>query len=123
MFKEKKDFENEEYQVKKWVKDVLKEYNVYYFMPVQTGKGAAGVDFHCVVKWCGFPLAFFIETKKFGKVPTERQYLFAKYRKEHQNAKTFVIDGMVGVNKLRAWLEKLKQQTEARNKDGHPSRV
>jgi hypothetical protein len=100
--------ENTEAQVKKWVKEVLDEYNVYYFMPVQMGIGAAGLDFHCVVKWKGFPLAFFIETKEFGKVPTDRQQLFMNDRKKEQNATTFVIDGMVGVSKLREWLERLK---------------
>ena len=108
----KKDFENEESEVKKWIKDALKEYNVYYFMPVQTGYGAAGLDFHCVVEWCGIGLAFFIEAKEFGKEPTARQALFAKQRRRDQKAKTFTIDGMVGVNELRVWLERLKQQTK-----------
>lgn len=118
---------NTEAQVKRWVKDVLKEYNVYYFMPVQSGYGATGVDFHCVVAWCNFPYAFFIETKEFGKKPTDRQSLFIEQRRHYQKAKTFVIDGMVGVNQLRAWLEKLKQQSDAlenkrekRATDGHP---
>jgi hypothetical protein len=105
----KKDFENEEDDVKKWVKDVLKKYHVYYLMPVQTGRGATGVDFHCTVDWSGFPLAFFIETKKFGKEPTPRQDLFIKQRRQYQKARTFVIDGMVGVNQLEAWLIKLRE--------------
>jgi hypothetical protein len=109
-WKVKQDFENEEAEVKKWIKDVLREYNVYYFMPVQGGYGAAGLDFHCVVNWRNIPLAFFIEAKEFGKEPTTRQALFIEQRRKHQHARTFVIDGMVGVNKLRGWLEKLKQQ-------------
>jgi hypothetical protein len=119
----KQDFENEEPEVKRWIKDVLKEYKVYALMPVQTGRGAAGLDFHCVVEWCGIALAFFIEAKEFGKEPTERQDLFIKQRRREQKAKTFVIDGMVGVNELRVWLEKLRQQTiklaEKRATDGH----
>jgi hypothetical protein len=104
--------ENTEAEVKKWVKDVLHKYNVYYHMPVQTGIGAAGVDFHCVVKTVkGFPLGFFIEVKKFGKVPTDRQKLFIQERKEKQNARTFVIDGMVGVNKLEYWIEAITRST------------
>jgi hypothetical protein len=125
-WKVKKDFENEEDQVKTWVKDVLREYNVYFFMPVQTGYGATGLDFHCVVNWHSIPLAFFIETKKFGKEPTDRQTLFIEQRKKHQNATTFVIDGMVGVNRLKAWLEKLRklsinntQQKQTGATDGH----
>lgn len=125
MFKIKKDFENSEADVKKWVKDVLREYNVYFFMPVQTGYGATGVDFHCVVNWCGIPFAFFIETKEFGKEPTDRQTLFIDQRKKHQNATTFVIDGMVGVNKLEAWLKALRrraiilQEKQIGATDGH----
>jgi hypothetical protein len=111
-FKVKKDFENDEAEVKKWVKEVLREYNVYFFMPVQGKYGAAGLDFHCVVNWCSIPIAFFIETKEFGKEPTDRQDLFIKQRRQQQKAITFVIDGMVGVNKLKAWLERLRQQTE-----------
>jgi hypothetical protein len=125
---EKQDFENEESQVKKWIKEVLNEYNVYYFMPVQGGYGATGLDFHCVVNWCSLPLAFFIEAKEFGKEPTPRQDLFIKQRRQQQKARTFVIDGMVGVNELRAWLEKLKQTTVNKTKqsgatDGHSKRV
>jgi hypothetical protein len=128
----KQEFDEPEATVKKWIKDVLKEYNVYYLMPVQAGKGATGVDFHCVVNWCNVPLAFFIEAKEFGKEPTDRQALFAEQRRIHQRAKTFIIDGMVGVNQLRAWLEKLEQQTNKHNKkqklengaiDGHLTRV
>lgn len=106
--------------VKKWVKDLLNEFSVYYFMPVQTGYGAAGVDFHCVVRtqvsWPEYkiivPVAFFIETKEFGKEPTPRQEEFAKERKMKQGAETFVIDGMVGVHKLRVWLEALRDSGE-----------
>ena len=112
-----KGIDHSEAEVKKWVKEVLNKYNVYYFMPVQTGYGAAGLDFHCVVKAGKFPYAFFIETKEFGKEPTERQDLFIRERKKHQNAKTFVIDGMVGVNELEEWLATLRA-TE-RKRDGH----
>jgi hypothetical protein len=100
--------DHSEADVKRWVKEVLKEYNVYYFMPVQGGIGAAGLDFHCVVKWRNIPISFFIETKKLHGEPSTRQTLFIKQRKEQQNASTFVVDGRVGVNKLRTWLEKLR---------------
>lgn len=120
-------FENTEAQVKRWIRDVLEEYNVYYFMPVQSGLGASGLDFHCVVNWCNIPYAFFIEAKEFGKLPTDRQDLFIENRRKYQKAKTFVIDGMVGVAKLRTWLQGIKEQTEKINKrkmdNGHSNRV
>jgi hypothetical protein len=103
-----KDLGYSEADVKRWVKEVLNEYNVYYFMPVQSGVGAAALDFHCCVRCHNTPIAFFVETKRFNAKPTARQTLFIKQRKEQQNAKTFVIDGRVGVNELRAWLEKLR---------------
>lgn len=47
-------------RVKDRVKRMLKAFECYYFMPVQGGRGAAGLDFHCVAP----PgRAFFIETK------------------------------------------------------------
>ena len=102
--------------VKKWVKDALAEYGAYYFMPVQTGIGASGVDFHCVIgihsERLGImlPISFFVETKDFGEEPTERQKLFIADRKERQGAITFVIDGIVGVNKLKAWLATITEK-------------
>lgn len=93
--------------VKDWIKEVLDAYNVYYFMPVNTGYGAAGVDFHCVVKWQNMALAFFIEAKRFGEEPTNRQTQFLDDRRKHQNANTFIIDGMAGCQALKQWLKKL----------------
>ena len=63
---------------------------VYSFMPVQYGRGAAGIDYHCVAgKYyqIGFlvemlPIAFFIEAKKPGDGPTPRQENFLTERKE-----------------------------------------
>jgi hypothetical protein len=77
-------------------------------MPVQTGLGASGLDFHCVIPWRGIPLSFFVETKKFGKEPTDRQNLFIQERKEKQNAKTFIVDGRATLNELEKWLEQLR---------------
>ena len=103
------EFDHSEALVKQWVKELLKKYDVYYFMPVQGGIGAAGLDFHCVVQWRGIPLAFWVETKKFGKEPTDRQELFIRERKEKQNAKTFIVDGRATLNELEKWLEHLKR--------------
>jgi hypothetical protein len=81
-----------ESKVKQAVKRVLDAFDVYFFMPVNTGLGAAGVDFHCVVKvsylmdagWMQAPIAFFIETKEEGKKPTARQELFLEERRAKQ---------------------------------------
>lgn len=115
----KQVYENTEAEVKKWIKEVLRKYDVYFFMPVQSGLGAVGLDFHCVVAWRGIPLAFFIEAKEFGKEPTDRQRLFAQQRRLHQKAVTFVVDGMVGVNKVEAWLKKLQETDNKRMDNGN----
>lgn len=102
--------------VKNKIKDILQDHNVYFFMPVQMGYGAAGVDFHCVVYTCilglEISLAFFIEAKVEGKEPTARQDLFLKDRREKQKCKTFVIDGPKGLRELDAWLTKLHELTD-----------
>lgn len=96
-------------------------------MPVQMGLGAAGLDFHCVTKVaCNvegslleLPLAFFIEAKKPGDQPTERQKLFAQDRMEQQNARTFIIDDdpsikhvTGGLENLTNWLEEIEDNNE-----------
>jgi hypothetical protein len=99
-------------RIKARIKKVLDHYGVYYFMPVQSGYGAAGVDFHCVVGWRGIALAFFIEAKADRK-PTPRQELFLRMRAKYQNAKTFVIDDDIEVEVLIKWLEKLKNERQS----------
>jgi hypothetical protein len=54
-------------QVKKW----LKEHGAYFFMPVQTGYGAATLDFLVCLNGCFVA----IETKAPGKKATTRQRL------------------------------------------------
>jgi hypothetical protein len=99
---------------------------VYPFMPVQYGMGAAGVDYHCVAgkyfilegKLEMVPVAFFIEAKKPGDKPTDRQANFARDRKKGQNAVTFVIDEDPsirkgsGLAKLTEWLEAIEKNNE-----------
>ena len=100
---------------------------VYSFMPVQYGMGASGVDYHCVAgKYfqIGFlvemvPIAFFIEAKKPGGEPTDRQDNFLRDRREKQNCKTFVIDddptinqGNGGIDELVKWLEEIEASNE-----------
>jgi hypothetical protein len=94
-------------KIKASIKQVLDDYNVYYFMPVQTGFGAAGVDFHCAVASDDESLAFFIEAKAPGKEVTERQSQFLKDRRQQQAATTFVIDGYVTLQELIDWLRKV----------------
>ena len=56
-------------KVKAEVKKYLKEIGAYYFMPVQTGYGAAGVDFYiCYEGWF-----IAVETKAGEAVPKPRQ--------------------------------------------------
>lgn len=100
-------------KVKKEVKRVLDAFGVYYFMPVQMGLGAAGLDFHCVVRFGDCALAFFIETKAPDKEPTGRQEEFIKERRLKQLARTFVIDG--DLNELVEFLERVEEYNEHRN--------
>jgi hypothetical protein len=106
-------------KIKSQIKKILNEYGVYYFMPVQSGLGAAGVDFHCVVSWRGLALAFFIEAKEFGKELTARQRLFLEDREQYQNAKTFVVHSFLTLKYLVTWLEGLKQ-SERQSEDYSP---
>jgi len=56
-------------KVKAEVKKYLKEIGAYYFMPVQTGYGAAGVDFYiCYEGWF-----IAVETKAGEAIPKPRQ--------------------------------------------------
>ena len=100
-------------KVKKEVKRVLDAFGVYYFMPVQMGIGAAGLDFHCAVRFGDCALAFFIETKAPDKEPTDRQKEFIKARRVNQLARTFVIDG--DLDELVEFLERIEEYNEHRN--------
>jgi hypothetical protein len=101
-------------RVKNHIREILDSYGVYYLMPVSEGYSSAGVDFHCVVRQGDMALAFFIEAKRPGELPTDRQKLFMGDRAEHQKAISFVIDkdpsiGQGGGTKqLIAFLEKVK---------------
>lgn len=92
---------------------VLDAFGVYYFMPVQTGLGARGVDYHCAVRYKDWCIAFFIEAKKPGGEATSIQRNFLRERREKQRAKTFVIDGdNVTLEELVRWLEKIEDANE-----------
>ena len=95
--------------MKREVKRILDAFGVYYFMPVQM-MGAAGLDFHCVVRFGDHALAFFIEAKKPGEHPTDRQAAFAEERRRNQAARTFVIDGRM--SELVEFLERIELYNE-----------
>jgi hypothetical protein len=76
----------EEGRVKEDVKRLLKRYNAYYFMPVQQGYGAPGLDFHGSCRG----RAFAVETKAPGKSLTPRQEI-TKRDMEAGGMKVFVV--------------------------------
>lgn len=81
-------------------------------MPVQSGIGAAGLDFHCVIGYRRVPIAFFVEAKKEGVKPTKRQDLLIDRLRRYQNARTFVIDDEIELEVLEQWLEKIKNERQ-----------
>jgi hypothetical protein len=94
-------------KIKKAVNEVLDDPRIYVFRPVQGGYGAAGLDYHCVVRARNTPVAFFVETKKAGKEPTTRQETLIAKLAFSVNARTFVIDDLAGVEELKTWLQRL----------------
>ena len=88
-------------KIKQKVKDLLTENRCYFFMPVQTGYGAAGLDFHCVAPG---GKAFFVETKAEDKDLTDRQIALGE-RLTKLGAPVFVIYDDASLDKLRMWLE------------------
>jgi hypothetical protein len=104
-------------KVKRLVRVVLDEFDCHYFMPVQTGFGSAGLDFHCGVEWRGLMIAFFIETKKkAGSKPTDRQIAFIRDQRRRR-AKVFIIGSEVGVAQLREWLTNVRNTSRPKPSD------
>lgn len=91
-------------KVKDDVKALLKSFGAYWFMPVQMGYGAAGVDFYV----CHQGYFAGVETKAPGKKPTPRQQ-FVMREIEKAGGVTFVIDG--DLSELEAWLFKISTGT------------
>lgn len=61
-------------KVKDEIRKILDRFGAYYFMPVQSGYGQAGLDFHChIVNKNGYAIAFYIEAKAAGNQPSARQ--------------------------------------------------
>ncbi len=85
-------------KVKAKISKVLKDTpNLYYEMPVPGGFGKSGLDYSC----CYFGRAFYIEAKKPGGVPTDRQETTIKDQRA-AGAIVFVIDG--DTKQLENWL-------------------
>ena len=72
--------------VKMRVKKLLTQHGAHYFMPVQSGYGAAGLDFYC----CHTGRFFSIETKRPGQHLTPRQELIREAI-EKAGGRVFVI--------------------------------
>lgn len=87
-------------KVKEKVKQLLRKYNVYWHMPVQSGFGAPSLDFICCV--VGKYLA--IETKAPGKKPTPRQEETIR-QIQLSGGRCFVIDGDLEL--LETWLKEV----------------
>jgi len=87
-------------RIKKRVSALLDQYGCYRFMPVQSGFGKAGLDYHCCVKG----MAFFIETKAGNKRPTPRQEETIK-QIQRAGGRCFVVNGVEGMDTLETWLK------------------
>jgi hypothetical protein len=97
-------------KVKNDIRRVLDAFGCYTFMPVQNGLGAAGLDFHCIVR--GNPIPFFIEAKGPKGAVTDRQrMLIDKLRTEH-GCKVFVIHDGLTLQELVGWLEQFEDKHE-----------
>src|SRR6516164_4237640 len=91
-------------RVKDKIDAILAKYAVYYFKPVQMGIGAAGLDYHCVVRVGDTPVAFFIEAKREGGKTTARQEeLINKLRRDFR-CNVFLVDSPFALSMLDEWL-------------------
>lgn len=88
-------------RVKAALKKLFKKYEpeLYYFMPVQQGYGAAALDFHCVFR--GF--AFMVETKAPAGELTPRQSATAA-RMAQADCPVFVVRDNIGIGEVEEFL-------------------
>lgn len=88
-------------KTKQKIAALLKKYQAYYFMPVQNGMGAPGLDFHCVIK----SLGFCVEAKAWGttKNLTDRQ-VQTKRKVEAAGGKVFMVRDDETMGQLENWL-------------------
>ena len=96
-----------EKQVKERVRKILKKHDAWWHMPVQTGYGAPGLDFHV----CHQGRFLGIETKRPGKLPTPRQHLTMSQIEEAGGATLVIgeeyyddLNKFSGESELIAWL-------------------
>lgn len=101
-------------KIKDMVKELLKKYKCYYLMPVQFGYGPAGLDFHCCVEFMGWPIAFWIETKKPDEVLTPRQDNLRKDLITKWKARVFVVDDIHSLKEVERWLLSLQLRSQDR---------
>ena len=86
-------------KVKEQIKRLLREYEAYYFMPVQNGMGAPSLDF--LVCYNGQFIG--IEAKAPGKKPTPRQEVTMTQMRS-AGAICMVVDGPDTLDMLNMWL-------------------
>lgn len=93
-------------RIKNKIKKVLDKYlaRLYVYMPVPSGYGMPSLDFVCSVDvGGGAGLAFAIEAKRPGEVPTPRQQ-GTMAAMVTGGVRVFVIDGDLGCEALETWL-------------------
>lgn len=99
-------------KVKAKINALLKKHRCYYFMPVQMGMGAAGLDYHCY-RTCKLAdgtliaVAFMVEAKIYGKEPTLRQQILFEEH-EARGCKCFVVDNDLTLRELENWLQEVQ---------------
>ena len=95
-------------RVKKRLKEMFAKFEpeLYYFMPVQTGYGSDGLDFHC--SYLG--RAFVVETKAPGEKLTPRQRN-TKTRIERSHTPVFVCENDEHIAFIRNFLWEIKPLT------------
>jgi hypothetical protein len=95
-------------RVKKRLKEMFEgfEPELYYFMPVQSGYGSDGLDFHC--SYLGH--AFVVETKAPGQTLTPRQRS-TKRRIERSHTPVFVCSNDEHIAFIRSFLWNIRPPT------------
>ncbi len=90
-----------ENKVKAALKKMFKKYedDLYSFMPVQHGYGAAGLDFHCAYRG----RAFFVEAKAPNGQLTPRQTNLMSILEEKGNP-VFIVRCQVDIDRVEQWI-------------------
>ena len=89
-------------KVKEKVKKLLREYDVYWHMPVQNGMGAPSLDFVC----CIYGKYFTVETKAGNGRPTPRQENTIS-QIQRAGGRCFVVNEETGMETLETWLKEV----------------